>query len=227
MRDQRITRTCAHCNTSFLVKQSRAANGRGTFCGLPCKRAASYLDKTCSVDDCERPAWNRGWCRLHYARWFRSIDLLGDARETAELQFWAKVEKNGPIPPARPDLGPCWIWTASRDHKGYGVFRSQKAYSIAYKWAAGPVPEGLEIDHLCTVRSCVNPSHLEPVSHAENVRRGRAGAVNREKTACLRGHPFDDLNTYISPSSGKRACRTCHSSLRPPDKSDPAGEIAS
>lgn len=215
MQDQRITRECAHCKASFLIKRSRAANGRGTFCSLPCKRAAGYLDKTCAVDDCERPAWNRGWCRMHYARWFRAGTVEGNLRVLipAETRFWAKVDKNGPVPAHRPDLGPCWLWTGGRNNTGYGTFRYDDrtvvAHALAYVWRYGPIPDGLEPDHLCRVRHCVRPDHLEPVTHGDNVRRGTAGAINRAKTHCKWGHPFDAANTYIAPGGVKRACLQC------------------
>jgi hypothetical protein len=189
MQDQRITRTCAHCNTAFLIKRSRAANGRGTFCSLPCKRAAGYLDKSCSVDDCERPAWNRGWCRLHYGRWFRTGSVDGRPRVVipAEQRLWSRVDKHGPIPDARPDLGPCWLWTGSLNNSGYGSLqvgdRALGAHVFAYQLMVGPIPKGLEPDHLCFVRRCVNPGHLEPVTRRENLRRavaaGRAPGYSR------------------------------------------------
>jgi hypothetical protein len=81
-----------------------------------------------------------------------------------EAAFWAKVDKSGD----------CWVWTSVM-HRGYGVYgsraRRRKAHRWAWEFANGPVPAGLEIDHLCRNRACVRPDHLEPVTHAENVRR--------------------------------------------------------
>ena len=81
-------------------------------------------------------------------------------------RFWAKVEKTAT----------CWLWMGAKETRGYGYFRPHshdpfKAHRIAYETLVQPVPEGLELDHLCRVRSCVNPAHLEVVTHAENVRR--------------------------------------------------------
>lgn len=72
---------------------------------------------------------------------------------------------------------PCWIWLRARSSKGYGRCGgpgTQFVHRRFYEKACGAVPEGLELDHLCRVRACVNPDHMEPVTHAENIRRGYA-----------------------------------------------------
>lgn len=95
-------------------------------------------------------------------------------------RFWAKVDKNGPFPTEAPGLsGACWQWTASIIHTtGYGAFgvegRKRGAHRVSYELVIGPIPDGLTIDHLCNNRRCVNPSHLEPVTQGENVRRAYA-----------------------------------------------------
>ena len=66
---------------------------------------------TCSIDGCEETPKARGWCKLHYERWQRRGDPRA-APSTLEERFWRKVDKNGPIPEHRPELGPCWVWTA-------------------------------------------------------------------------------------------------------------------
>lgn len=103
----------------------------------------------------------------------------------------------------------CHIWTGTiRD--GYGLFgmdgRTLSAHRVAYAWRNGPVPEGLVLDHLCCVRACVNPDHLEAVTQRENLIRG--GVI--QKSHCLRGHEYDIANTYTNVKSGERFCRTCH-----------------
>ena len=112
----------------------------------------------------------------------------------------------------------CWLWTASQLPDGYGHFwngtRMQPAHRWAYEQFVGPIPEGLEIDHLCKVRNCVNPDHLEPVTHDENCRRSSAGDIERAKTQCPKGHPYDDENTLWLERTGrpgrwKRSCRAC------------------
>jgi hypothetical protein len=106
-------------------------------------------------------------------------------------RLWAKVNKNGPVPAARPDLGPCWIWTGQTNGKGYGQLCIDRlrlgAHDFFYRLLVGPVPGGLELDHLCRVKLCVNPVHLEPAPHRENMRRApvrdRRAAPARDRRA--------------------------------------------
>jgi hypothetical protein len=104
----------------------------------------------------------------------------------------------------------CWEWIACRDRAGYGRLLVGKSAGLAHRYIyelmIGPVPEGLELDHLCRNTSCVNPAHLEPVSHQENCRRGRQ---TERKTHCPRGHPYSGDNLYINPN-GSQKCRECH-----------------
>lgn len=99
----------------------------------------------------------------------------------------------------------CWLWTGTTDSSGYGQYkhlgRSRIAHRYVYEQLVGDIPEGLEIDHLCRVRSCVNPTHMDPVTYSENQRRGIG---NLNKTHCKRGH-----NDWVPQRSGRR-CRTCH-----------------
>lgn len=103
----------------------------------------------------------------------------------------------------------CWPWAGNRNRKGYGMFHGTKAMS-AHKWAytywVGPVPEGLQLDHLCRNRGCVNPAHLEPVTNRENQLRSPISLIN--KTHCIRGHGFTPENTYVY--RGTRSCKKCH-----------------
>ena len=126
--------------------------------------------------------------------------------------FWAKVNKSGPVPEYAPELGPCWLWLAGRHSAGYGYFgvgrRMVLAHRYAYQETRGPIPEGLEIDHLCRVRHCVNHEHLEPVIHRVNILRG-VGLTAREAkvTHCPQGHAYDEANTRSY--RGGRRCREC------------------
>lgn len=106
----------------------------------------------------------------------------------------------------------CWLWTRGKTAKGYGVVyhcgKQLYAHRVAYELVKGPIPDGLELDHLCRVHACINPDHLEAVTHKVNTHRGNTGAHNARKTACKQGHPFDEANTYIRQGGG-RHCRAC------------------
>lgn len=170
----------------------------------------------CSLPDCERPIKALGYCRLHYQR----FKAHGDPRKTERIygddigRFWSKVDKSGD----------CWIWTGSITPDGYGEFRingrTVRAHVFAYELQFGPIPDGLVPDHTCHSsdlscpggpscphRACVR--HLEAVTFAENIRRGRGGDNMSRKTHCPQGHPYDDENTCHRKGGG-RACRACN-----------------
>src|SRR5699024_1617461 len=87
-------------------------------------------------------------------------------------------------------------------------WRMKLAHRVSYETFAGPIPEGLDLDHLCRNRSCVNPEHLEPVTRSENLRRSPLMARGQDKTHCPHGHEYSPENTRIT-KAGARACRTC------------------
>lgn len=136
--------------------------------------------------------------------------LIGDPRLPA--RFWSKVALGSP-PEFRPSLGPCWVWNRPPSPDGYGQFwtgggraagKNARAHRHAYLALLGPTP--LWLDHLCRVRHCVNPAHLEPVTPREN--HHRSPLTNASKTHCLQGHEFSAANTRIN-SEGRRKCRAC------------------
>ena len=115
----------------------------------------------------------------------------------------------------------CWEWIGQKNQANYGRFASDMinsptrlvvAHKFCYEYFVGPVPKGLELDHLCRNRSCVNPSHLEPVTHSENVLRGASPELarmrQRSKTHCRNGHEFTPENTYFRKDTF-RNCRAC------------------
>ena len=101
----------------------------------------------------------------------------------------------------------CWLWNGYVNSRGYGTAyvngRTREAYRALYELIVGPVPNGLHLDHLCRVTRCVNPYHLEPVTHAENMRRAAAA-----RTHCKNGHEWSEATTYLY--QGKRDCRACN-----------------
>ena len=124
---------------------------------------------------------------------------------STHARFWSKVEQG-------PDG--CWLWTATTATGGYGNFGIKRlkktvyAHRYAYEEIKGQIPDGLQIDHLCRVRSCVNPDHMEAVTRTENLSRGFGpAAVNARKVVCVRGHPYNETNTRYWRN--KRLCRIC------------------
>lgn len=134
-------------------------------------------------------------------------------RDPAE-RFFKMVEKTDS----------CWLWTGGKTPGGYGKFwngkREEVAHRFAYRLLAGAFDETLDLDHLCRVRHCVNPAHLEPVTRSVNLRRGelagpldggQGAARQRAKTQCPQGHEYTPENTYVLPSRPTaRYCRRCH-----------------
>ncbi len=115
------------------------------------------------------------------------------------------------------DASGCWLWMGAKTSDGYGRIcvpgnRKELVHRWMYERIIGPIPEGLEIDHVadrgCVHRHCCNPAHLEAVTHLENVQRGRTGAPNREKTHCPQGHEYAGDNLKVD-RHGRRGCVAC------------------
>jgi hypothetical protein len=119
-----------------------------------------------------------------------------------KLKRKSRIEPNG-----------CWQWIGYIHKSGYGRVRAfgkkTSPHKVAYEVFVGPIQKGIELDHLCRNRACINPAHLEPVSKKENILRGISfSAVNSRKTHCQNGHEFNEENTY--KSHGRRQCRKCN-----------------
>lgn len=204
-------RTCVvdGCERDEFVKSRQLCNAHyqrlmktGTT-DLPVRQG----DLPCEMDGCEKPRHARGLCSTHQSKIRRKGSPAGPVRAWLPVadRFWALVTKTET----------CWLF-ANVQSNGYGSLsgavtngRSNLAHRVAYELLIGPIPEGLQLDHLCRVRNCVNPEHLEPVTPWENTMRSTSiSAVNARKTECLRGHPFSDENTYYS-KDGRRYCIAC------------------
>lgn len=122
-------------------------------------------------------------------------------------------------PEYRIDERGCWIWLRSTDGCGYGLVkidgRTRRAHRVLFEQLRRPIPSGLQLDHLCRNRRCVNPDHLDLVTQRINTLRGEApAAANARMTACRRGHEFDEANTHYETDKGGRVhrrCRACRS----------------
>lgn len=124
------------------------------------------MRKQCEIDGCDGRLLARGWCSKHWQRWKAHGDptviLTGHGLGYVD-RFWRFVDRTPT----------CWLWTGhtSGTYAKYGMFEHRGSHVIAYELLVGPIPDGLEIDHTCEVKTCVNPAHLDPVTHAENMRR--------------------------------------------------------
>lgn len=163
--------------------------------------------RPCSVEGCGRTHFGKGMCRPHYRRWRKYGDPVAPRplpeRQDAYERWLEHVQKTDT----------CWLWTGGLWETGYGRFWFDGRTVLAHRWSyehhVQAIPKGRQLDHLCRVRNCVRPDHLEPVSARENLMRGKTkAAANAAKTECPLGHPYDHHNTYVD-KRGRRSCNIC------------------
>lgn len=237
---ERAARSLGLCNRHYLRKRRygdplvslKAANGTNATCSVDgCEKAAHAKQlcpahyrrwrvngelgqspirsfrSSCEIQGCDRPHVGLGYCKLHLDRLKRNGDPLKLRSIPLEDRFWQYVDTSGS----------CWDWQASKDRNGYGRFsvggregKTSQAHRVSWELLVGEIGERLELDHLCRNRACVNPDHLEPVTHEENMKRSPWNAVHfqRSKTHCPHGHEYDELNTVLDAKGG-RQCKMC------------------
>lgn len=164
----------------------------------------------CANERCERPSKTRGYCASHYrmARMNGTLPLLPP--KTWVDRYWEKVRKTDS----------CWLWTGAIADTGYGTHgidgKTKLAHRIAVELDGRSIPKGMVVDHLCRVRNCVRPDHLEVVTFRVNIARGTSpSSVARQTETCHRGHSLADAIVVLR-SNGKvtRRCRTCRNDRR-------------
>lgn len=176
---------------------------------------------TCSVDGCPSVVKSLSYCNRHYQQIRNSGAVQPDDPRDPFERFWDRVDRSDP--------DGCWLWTGSTT-KGYGYVRingaSHRVHRLAWVLTYGAIHPDREIDHRChdsscrlgdqcPHRRCCNPAHLKSVTHVENMAAERSslgsisGARQRAKLTCVRGHAYDEANTYVTPD-GHRHCRACN-----------------
>lgn len=198
---------CASCGSSFEAAPHGGGSNR-KYCSAKCKQTARRTKNNlvpircseCGEDRLVKHPNRAGkMCRTCAARLGSAAAARESATRSVESRFFTYVKKAP---------GGCWHWTGTTQSNGYGAFslggRILRSHRWSYEHHVAGIPEGLQIDHLCRNRACVNPDHLEPVTAMENSRRAM-------RSHCVNGHEFTPENTYI-PSDGKRYCRECRRS---------------
>lgn len=160
----------SHCSVTGCERPAKSR----TWCGTHYARWARIgsvelpvrIPPTCAADGCEARVYSNGWCGLHYSRMRHAGRLHLSPTPTVLDRLLAGhvVDEAG-----------CWIWQGAPGLNGYGRMSVgdvlQYVHRLSYAQHVGPIPDGLTIDHLCRVRLCINPAHLEPVTREENTRR--------------------------------------------------------
>lgn len=169
---------------------------------------------TCSIDGCALRVHGQGLCNTHYRRVARGNSPEGPLKTVIPPEIrWRRLA-------VITSDDECWEWRGTHTPDGYGLFfhgisraenraRMVTAHRWGYEHFVGPIPEGMECDHQCNNRGCVNWHHIVPATHRDNSLRSTSPmALNAKKTHCPQGHPYDEENTYLYRGNA-RFCRTC------------------
>ena len=166
----------------------------------------------CNAPNCDRDAIleRDGYsvCRKHYNQLWRHGSFQNGPQPRAKKPLAVRMATHTVVMP-----NGCWLWTGAKTRNGYGHIKIDGklvlAHRASYEMHFGPIPNDSVIDHICRVRDCTNPNHLEAVSFQENVLRGVSfAAENAKKTHCANGHEYTEDNTIIRRGGG-RDCRIC------------------
>lgn len=136
----------------------------------------------------------------------RKADISIQITPARLRSFLSNIEK------ANGDEG-CWVWNGGVNRDGYGSYTRFPAHRVAYEWLVGPIPAGLQLDHLCRTPACVNPHHLEPVERAENRKRVQRVGPWQLQRYCRRGHALvgDNARLWSDGRGGREIrCYVCH-----------------
>ena len=177
------------------------------------------IDHTCRNRQCVNPDHLEAVTQSENIRRWRSNPLqeteraaYEEKRRSRRLELRANLDLEvlGFFRLVQIECGGCWLWFGSKTEDGYALYgpHGRRAHRWVYERFRAPIPETMQVDHLCRVRHCVNPWHLEAVTSRENTLRGNTiTGLNAQKTQCLQGHPLAGENLYLY--KGKRACKTC------------------
>lgn len=164
---------------------------------------SNRIIKACSIPGCERRAEKRGWCPMHWKRWYRHGDPMFVTHIVGDdvARFWSHVDKAGD--------NECWSWTSLKNPTGYGRIKIGKRFVMAHRYSwelVNPaIPEGKELDHRCHNPSCVNPKHLRVVTRKQNIENLAGPRV--DNTSGYRG-------VICDPRSGRYLARVTHNKER-------------
>lgn len=201
---QSIDLTCTQCGTSFV------GDPRGMYCSPRCKNVARKLlresgqdPRRCAFKGCARPYYARGHCKAHcdqirLGRAYGPIETRTDSRGPLQSRLDVYTEKTEG----------CWIWTGARNDGGYGQLnvngKQLYAHRLSYECNVGPIPDGMQIDHLCRVTRCIRPEHLEPVTPKENIRRMRSAVAAQPRVDgkfASRGETYTEDTNHTNGST--------------------------
>ena len=164
------------------------------------------MTRLCSYGDCDRKHYGKGYCNVHYKRHRNGWDMGRPLQRSGdyESKFWERTDKDGPVPKHAPELGACWQWTWGKSAQGYGLLSingvSRLVHRVSYEMHSGKIPAGMEIDHMCNNRACVNPSHLRVATSGQNG-QNYVGAQIQSKTGVRGVTWYESRQKYMAKAS--------------------------